>query len=351
MSKTITISDIARQMDVSKTTVSRILNGKSDVAPETKERILKYIGQMGYVPSALARSLSKGHSHLVGIVVPSLTDAWTLELLRGVSEIVERSPYNIVLFALGTAETTRTFLETTLPMGLLAGLILVLPPPNLTQINSLLSSDFPVILIDDRGDYPGYGSISVTNYQGAWDATKHLLQLGHTRIGYISGPLEARYFRDRLAGYKAALADAGVVPEKELVTICEATKAGAADVVRGWLKGIPPTAIFASIDMMAYGALETLLADGKHVPEDIALVGFDDLPASAYLQPPLTTVKEPMVLMGQTAAQLLLEWVQSGALTRKHVELHTELIIRASCGAKMAGNSLGKSMMKEDIDP
>jgi LacI family transcriptional regulator len=334
MRKAITIGDIAKQIGVSKTTISRILNGKPDVAPETKERVLDYIKQMGYVPSALARSLSKGRSNLVGILVPSLTDIWTLELLHGVSETIENSPYNLVLFALGSPEAFQTFFENTLPMGLLAGLILVLPPANLPQITELIASDFPVILIDDRGAYPEHSSVTVTNFQGAYDATRHFQQLGHTRIGYISGPHEVPYFRERLAGYRAAMQDAGLSIEPGLIVECESNKECAFAVVQNWLKGIPPTAIFSSVDMMAFGALDALLSNGKRVPEDVALIGFDDLPSSAHINPPLTTVKEPIVLMGQTAAKMLLEWVQTGQLAQKHVELQTELIIRTTCGGR-----------------
>ncbi|MFQ5854451.1 MAG: LacI family DNA-binding transcriptional regulator [Anaerolineae bacterium] len=334
----ITIGDIAKQAGVSKTTVSRVLNNKSDVAPATRERIMRIIEQTDYIPNAVATGLAKGQSRLLGMLVPALSWPWVLAILRGIAEQVERTPYDVILYTLSSHERNEEFFTQTLPNGLVAGLILILPPAGLEHVGKLHRSGFPIVLIDDRGSHPGFPSVGVTDRRGACEATRHFLQLGHRRIGFVNGPPDYGCCRDRLDGYRAALEEAGISFSEELIAEGDFSEAGGAAAIQRWFDAPQfPSAVFVANDLMAFGILRALAQRNVRVPQDVAVVGFDDIPASAYTHPPLTTVRQPMYLMGKTAVEMLLEQVETGTLQQTRVELTTELVVRESCGAQRAG--------------
>jgi LacI family transcriptional regulator len=330
-SQKLTIADIAARAGVSKTTVSRVLNDKPDVLPETRERILKLVQEMHYFPSPAAIGLSRGKTGLVGILVPTLAWTWVLEVIRGVAERLERSPYELVLYTTSSQERNEELFGRTLAGGMTDGLLAILPPGALSSLSQVHRSGFPVVLIDDRGYHPDLPSVTATNRRGAVQALSHLLELGHQRIGYASGPMEYRYNQERLQGIQEALAAAGVPYRPEFFHEGEPAEAGGIAAVRAFFAlPEPPTAIFAANDLVAFGVMEAAARRGLRIPQDLSVVGFDDLPQSALSRPALTTIRQPMYRMGQTAVEMLLTLIAGGRLPQARIELDTELVVRDS---------------------
>jgi len=324
-----TINDIAKRASLSKASVSRALNGKQDVDPGTRKRVLKLAAQMGYVPSASARALSNGRSNYLGLLVPTLTWPWILEVLRGVAEEVEPSGYSLILYTTTDGEDSeRAFMSQVVPAGAVDGLALVIPFGMLAYIEGLAKGGLPVVVVDDRGHYPDLPTVATTNVEGGRAATAHLIEQGRQRIAMLNGPHDFGCNRDRLEGYKSALREAGLRLDPRRVTDSDFKEEGGASAMKKLLAADPRLdAVFAANDVMAFGAMRALRKAGRRVPDDVAVVGFDDIPASAMTHPPLTTVRQPLYEMGRTAASMVM--AESIA---KRTELPTSLVVRDSSG-------------------
>jgi LacI family transcriptional regulator len=286
---------------------------------------------MRYVPNPAAIGLSRGKTGLVGILVPTLAWAWVLEVIRGVAERRERSPYELVLFTTSSQERNEELFGRTLAGGLTDGLLVMLPPGTAEAFTDMQRRGFPVVLIDDRGYHLEFPSVSVTNQHGAYQATRHLLDLGHQRIAVASGPLDYRYNQERLHGVRQALGEAGLALRDELVHAGEPNEAGGGAAAQAFM-GLPepPTAIFAANDLISFGVMAAAAERGLRIPRDLSIVGFDDLPQAALARPALTTVRQPMYRIGLTAVELLLDLVEGRPPSRSRIELETELVIRES---------------------
>jgi LacI family transcriptional regulator len=336
----VTISDIARRAGVSTATVSRVLNEKPDVDPATAQRIREIVKELAYVPSASATMLRKGRAYCLGMLVPSLTWHWMLEVLRGVSEETEATGYNLMLYTMTRGEETMHNLLRQMSAKAIDGLIVVDPGEYIAQLQK---SGLPIVLIDHLGDYADVPSVVATNFVGAYDATRHLLQLGRERVTIITGGMAYGCSRERLAGYKKALEDAGVPFDPALMyegdfTESRSAAAGAA-AVEHFLQHTPNfNAIFASNDLMALGAMQALQQAGRRVPEEVAVVGFDDLPLMEHIQPSLTTVHQPVYQLGITAVRMVQSALEGTVLASTAVEVPTTLVVRDSCGASLSGN-------------
>jgi LacI family transcriptional regulator len=326
-----TINDIASKVGLSKASVSRALNGKQDVDPETRQRIFKIASQMGYVASATARALSNGRSNCLGLLVPSLTWPWILEVLRGVAEEIERSGYSLMLYTTANGEDSeRAFMSQVVPAGAVDGLALVIPPGMFEYIGQLAKRGMPVVVIDDRGHHPEFPTVATTNLEGGRSATQHLIDLGRRRIAMLNGQLEFGCNRDRVEGYKSALQAAGLRFESRRTMTGYFTEESGASGMSRVLEADPKIdAVFAANDLMAFGAMRALRNAGRRIPDDVAVVGFDDIPASAITHPPLTTVHQPLYEMGRTAAGMVMASVR-GEPIQERVELPTSLVVRAS---------------------
>ena len=359
MTEKLTIKDIARLAGVSKATVSRVLNQKQDVDPATRERILHIMEEQGFVPSIAASNLAGGRSRLLGALVPSLTWPLVPELMRGVGEVVGNTPYELILYSINDVnhEKDRSdVIDRIVGTRLAAGLLAVFPGPSAKHLAKLHSRDFPVVLIDDQGKPPeGTPWIGVDNRMGAYEATRHLIGLGHRRIAHIQGPLKYQVSHDRYQGYCDALVEAGISLDPTLVLEGDFTPPSGrtcANVFFHLPVNKRPTAIFVGSDWMAYGAIAEAKQNGLRVPEDIAIVGFDDFPSSAHMDPALTTVRQPFYEMGRRASEILLALVDAprpvNGLNNNgwmpgvpasifdeliHIKMPTSLIVRASCGA------------------
>jgi LacI family transcriptional regulator len=233
-------------------------------------------------------------------------------------------------------ESARAFVSQAFPASFVDGLALVVPPGMEDYMQDLKRQRLPVVVIDDRGDHPEFPAVATTNLDGGLAATRHLIGLGRRRIAMINGPVDYGCNRDRLEGYRGALAEAGHRFDRHLVAQGDFSEASGDAAMQTLLKaGRAIDAVFVANDQMAFGAMRALRRAGRTIPDDVAVVGFDDLPASALTHPSLTTVRQPLYEMGRTAAAMLMAAVR-GEPVEKRVELATELIVRSSTAGSAA---------------
>jgi LacI family xylobiose transport system transcriptional regulator len=323
-----TIAQVAAQAGVSAPTVSKVINGRSDVALRTRQRVEAVIREQGYERS----TKSVGSSPLLEVLFNELESDWALEIIKGVEQVARENDLALVLSAMNGRRTTgRRWID-----GVLArrpvGVIAVLSDLSEGQRSLLRSSNIPLVAVDPTGeplhDTP---SIGASNWSGGLAATRHLLGLGHRRIGVVAGPRTVLCSRARLDGYRAAMDEAGVRVDPVLI------RHGNFHVRDGTMEGRsllglpdPPTAIFAGNDLQALGVYQAAREARLHIPEDLSVVGFDDLPVAAWVGPPLTTIRQPLVQMAAAAAGLALELARGEQPAQTRVELATELIVRES---------------------
>jgi LacI family transcriptional regulator len=327
----VTIIDVAREAGVSYATVSRVVNNKNSIVPDKRARVLAAMERLGYVPNMQARKLAGGRSQVVGLVLHDVWNSYAVEIMRGVDEELAAAEYDLLLYTSRRRATIETAHVATLTQGLAEGVLLLLPRDLGAYVDSLQQRHFPYVLVDHEGIGDIGPAVGATNRQGGFDATRYLLELGHRRIGFISGALELGCARERLDGYQAAL-DQHHVPFKPSLM-----REGDFFQPRAYACALelldlpePPTAIFASNDVSAMGVMEAARDRGLRVPDDLSVVGFDDIPQADHMQPALTTVRQPLEEMGRVAARLLLAMIRDPERPPERVELPTELIVRAS---------------------
>ncbi|MFB7268848.1 LacI family DNA-binding transcriptional regulator [Streptomyces sp. NPDC056244] len=321
----VTIADVARQAGVSKTTVSRVINTKGEVDRTTAARVRAVIDRLGYVPSSGAVGLARGSSRTVGMLVPSLTWPWMGEVLQGVVDTIEAAGYGLLLFTCNRGAESVEHFTTQVSARAFDGLLVVEPENTLDTIIGLHRKGLPVVLIDDRGSHPeDFPSVVTTNREGGASAARHLVADGRRRPLVITGPAHFGCVRDRLAGFREVL-------PTDLVVVGDFTELSGRLAVEKLLAGqVEFDAVFAHNDISAAGALRALRAAGRGVPDDIAVVGFDNLPMARHTEPPLTTVRQPAREMGETAASMLLGHLGGQSAPDEPAVLPTELIVRKS---------------------
>ncbi|CBG70727.1 MULTISPECIES: LacI family DNA-binding transcriptional regulator [Streptomyces] len=333
--QTATLAEIARQAGVSAPTVSKVLNGRADVAPATRTRVEELLREYGY----RRRRAEASRSPLIDLVFHELESAWAMEVIRGVENIAREEGLSVVLSeSAGRLTPGRTWADQVAARRP-HGVVLVLSGLDESQRALLTSRSIPFVVMDPAGD-PGddVPSIGATNWQGGLAATRHLVELGHRRIGAISGPSRMICSRARVDGYRAALETAGLPVAADLI------KAGDFHHETGYRLGLEllrrpdrPTAVFAGNDLQALGLYEAARELGLRIPEDLSVVGFDDLPVARWVGPPLTTVRQPLMKMAEAAARLVLDLGrQDTPPTATRVELATTLVVRSSTTAPPA---------------
>ncbi len=329
----ITIADVAARAGVSKTTVSRVLNGKGELDADTAARVRQVIAELGYVPSARAVGLARGRTRTVGMLVPSLTWPWMGEVLQGVVDTVESAGFGLLLFTCNRGEESMRQFASQVSASSFDGLLVIEPEGTLDYIADLHAGGLPVVLIDDRGHQPQFPSVATTNYDGGASAAEHLLTIGRRRPLVITGVPPFGCTQDRQFGFARPFESAGIPLDPELVYQGDFTFDCGREVVKQTLeKGLSFDAIFAHNDLSAVGAMTALREAGLTVPDDVAVVGFDDIPLAAHTDPPLTTVHQPMREMGGTAAKLLLSHFGGVKLPEEPQIIPTTLIVRGSTG-------------------
>lgn len=327
----ITIIDVANEAGVSYSTVSRVVNNKSYVKPETREKVVQAMTRLGYQANLQARSLAGGRSNVIGLLLVDLTTQYVGEILRGVDDVLAANQYELMLYTTHRRKTKESAYANMMARGLADGLLIILPREPEAYVESLRQRNFPYVLIDQFGIDEADLSVTAANHQGGYEATQHLINLGHRQIGIITGWMDMVSARHRLNGYKAALADYNIPLDDSLIFEGDFTQAKGfygANTLLDLPK--PPTAIFASNDVTALGVIEAIRSRNLRVPEDVSVVGFDDIPMAAILSPQLTTVRQPLTEMGLLATQLLLNKIQKPEETQASIILPTDLIIRNS---------------------
>lgn len=331
------LEEIARLTGVSRSTVSRVINNDQHVRPATRQRVLQVIEQVNYHPNVAARSLAAGRTHVLGLVIPMLVstlfaDPYFAQLIQGVTAACNQQDYSVMLW-LAEPEYERRTIHKIMGNGLIDGVIVASTLTDDPLIETLQAAAFPFVLI---GRYPHNHPISyvdVENQQGAYEAVRHLLNLGRRRIATIAGPRNMIAGLDRYNGYLAALRDQSIPADPCLIVESDFTEEGGYTAMQQLLP-YRPDAVFVASDTMAQGALRAAREHGRRVPQDIALVGFDDMPLAAHTTPPLTTVRQPTQRTGVLAAERLIDLLQNPDTPPRHHILNTELIIRQSCGAR-----------------
>jgi LacI family transcriptional regulator len=331
----LTLEDIARLSGVSRSTVSRVINADINVKNETRNKVQQVLNNYSFQPNLAARGLATGRTNVIGVVIPAsvgviFTDPYFPQLLQGVSAVCNTRDYSVMLW-LAEPDYEQRMITRILHNGLVDGVIVVSIPMNDSIIQSLIESKMPFILIG-RHPTEKVNFLDVDNMQAGRKATMHLVRLGYKRIATITGLQNQVAGYDRYQGYLKALQDSYHQVRPELVAEGDFTEEGGYNAMNRLLK-YKPDAVFVASDMMAYGAMRALREANLRIPEDVAVVGFDDNPASSKTIPPLTTVRQPISQMGSKAADFLINIIETGAQSTQKVILDTELVVRESCGA------------------
>ena len=323
-----TLAEIAGAAGVSIPTVSKVLNGRADVAPGTRARVEQLLREHGYQRKRGGAQPTK----VLDLVFHELDSAWAMEVIRGVQNVARREGMTVALSESGgRLSPGQTWVD-----GVLArrpsGVVLVLSDLDDTQRAQLTSRDIPFVVLDPAGDpADGVPSVGANNWLGGLTATRHLIELGHRRIAVLGGPWRMMCSRARVDGYRTALETAGIAVDPALVREGnfhhEAGHAAGRELLS---LPVRPTAVFAGNDLQALGVYEAARELGLRVPEDLSVVGFDDLPLARWVGPPLTTVRQPLVEMAETATQLALDLGRGHRPAATRVDLATTLVVRDS---------------------
>lgn len=328
--RVVTIQDVAKKAGVSVSTVSRVLNGKVDVAGNTQKKVLKIIDKLGYTSNLAARSMRSRRNNLLGLVVPDIGFPYSQEVMKGINRAITESTFDLLVYTTGDIHKTGTILHEQHYVSLLNnsitdGVIIV------ASAAAEFITDAPIIAVDPHIINPNYPSVQGTNYHGASEVMDYLLRLGHRRIGFICGRPEIGSAERRLRGYKDSLTKAGIGIDEDLIAYDGdfSTKTGHRCALRLLGLKAPPTAIFAGNDQSAIGVFEAADELGLRIPEDLSVVGFDNISEAKYYN--LTTVDQFLSEMGYIATQMLIKMVNNETLDVHVYKVPTKLVERGSC--------------------
>ena len=326
-----TIRDVAKRANVGLATVSRVLNGSAPVAEDTRNKVLQSISELNYTPSPTARKLSLGKTFVISIIIPFFTRPSFIERLRGIDSVMANSDYDFIVFNVETMEKRDQYFSTVPRPDRSDGVIIVSLPTKDEDIELFRNKRVPVVLVDTQ--HPALTSVIEDSVKGGDDATQHLIELGHKRIAYVSDilhdPLAHNYTasRNRLMGSRRALDRAGIAFNPDYHCFCHHDRPTTRAMMREVLaRPIRPTAVFCASDTQALGTMEAARDLGLRVPEDLSVVGYDDIEIAEYVG--LTTMRQALFESGKRGAELMLQHL-GGQLAVPHVEcLSTDLVIR-----------------------
>ena len=334
----VTIYHVAERAGVGIGTVSRAINNSGSISPKTKEKVLAVVKELGYRPHASARGLARRKTNTIAVIVPFFTGYFFVELLRGIQGEVSKHQYDLILYSVDEVNKKEMFLRKVLQERKVDGLLLISLEVTNNEVWEFRRSHLPIVLVDSY--HPDLDSITVENRQGAYVATQHLIRLGHSRIGMIDGHLKSSPARVRLEGYKNALRDHDIDYNDGYLVISDyVTGEDGFNREAGYqamkhllhLGSDRPTAVFVSSDIQAVGAMKAVEESGLKIPDDIAIVGFDDIELAQYIG--LTTMRQPMFEMGKLAVDRLVECITDVITNGYKKVFHTSLVVRNTCGA------------------
>lgn len=325
------IRDVARRAVVSPATVSHVLNGTRYVSPELTQRVMEAVGELDYQPDAVARSLRRRQTQTIGLLIPSLEIPFFASVAYHIERAAFERGYNVTVCNSNWQEDGEQQLLRNLVARRIDGLFCISATMESSKIMPVLDAGVAVVMLERQMDGLDLDAVGIDNRRGAYEATQHLIELGHKRIGIVLGMRISTISDQRLVGFCEAMQDAGLPVDSALRFGGDYWAESGRRAVAYFLElAQPPTAIFAFNDLMAFGALQALAERGIRVPHDVAVLGFDGIPLSEYTTPALTTVRQPLAEMGETAAELLLQRINGDTETARFVRLEPELVVRGS---------------------
>ena len=334
----VTIYDIAKKADVSIATVSRVLNNRARVAEATRQRVFEVAEQLGYRPHVSAKNLAGGKVDVVAAVIPMMTNHFFMEVMRGLQDQLVATDFDLLVYSAPTYDDVEGQLERSLQRGRSAGVLLFSTPLDRSLERMLRRRSVPVVLVDEF--HPDFDSISVDNTRGGYLATRHLLNCGYRRVGLILANLVSTPATARWAGYEQALQDAGLRVEGDLVVTHQELdrhgytgRAGYLAMQQMLARKPYPEAVFVASDIQALGALKAAEEARLRVPEDVAILGFDDIDVSQYVG--LSTLHQPMYEMGRVAVEKLMARIEHPGGPVSHTTFSPSLVVRRTCGGQI----------------
>ncbi|MDZ7717213.1 MAG: LacI family DNA-binding transcriptional regulator [Balneolaceae bacterium] len=329
-----TLKEVAKKAEVSITTVSRVINGSSKVNDETRERVQKAMTKLDYQPNRVAQRLrnSNGRSKLLGLIIPDIQNQFYSNIVRGIEDVTYGNDFAVILCNSDENPNKERFYLEVLKSESVDGIIL--PPIHQfgDEIDSIIELGIPIVCVDRKLMRKKVDTVVIGNDKGGYDAVSHLIELGHKKIAILTSSLQFSSFEERQKGYERALKENGIEIDKRLIKEGDPRSSETARALADELLSLdtPPTAIFATNNLMTLGVLEAVNNHDLKIPEDISIIGFDDLPWAKAISPSLTTVKQPAYEMGQKAAELFFKRVEDPSREPEVIVMDPKLIIRNS---------------------
>jgi DNA-binding LacI/PurR family transcriptional regulator len=327
----VSIFDVAKKSGLSVVTVSRVINQAGTVREKNRQRVLQAMKELDYHPNAAARSLARGKTGIIGLAITTLHDSFLDAVVKEINDRLAEKGYFLALSI--STEVFSSFNNSMFQEDRVDGVIMLSPTHEDEYVMELKKKKIPFVMLDNQNIHPSISSVIVDNYKGGYEATKHLIELGHTEIAHIRGPEPFLSSSERQRGFISAMLDAGLNPswiEQGNFSITSGY-----EVTNGWIQsGKLPSAVFAADDLTAFGVMDAFKNAGYKIPQDISVIGFDDQIFSAEFHPMLTTVRQPADKMGKHGVDLLLKWIDGTDRRNTTIKLEPELIIRESTSRK-----------------
>jgi len=341
-----TIHDVAREAGVSIATVSRVLQGSPKVQPDTKARIDEAIRKLDYHPNRLAQQFRSQKTKDILVILPEMGNAFHTEILFGIEHVAQKNHYNVLIADSHSDPRIEEHFYEMLGQKQVDGIISFSTALPSDQMASY-SADYPVVIGCRYIENPDIPNVTIDNFKASADITSYILSLGHEKICYLAGPSDAHVYGDRLKGFLSALSERKVTVSPRMIINCDANIQSGYDTVNKLINAQEEfTAVIAGGDTMAIGAMRALNSLGYRVPQDVAVVGFDDIELSSLMSPPLTTVRQPKHQIGAKAMEILLDRINAKPMRTYRTVLNYELVIRESSGGFLQKEKSGGAVQK-----
>ncbi|MBB6669832.1 LacI family DNA-binding transcriptional regulator [Cohnella nanjingensis] len=323
----VSIFDVAKKSGLSVVTVSRVLNNSSSVRPKNRDKVLQAMKELDYQPNAAARSLARGKTGIIGLTLSTLHDSFLDAIVKGINDRLAEHGYFLALSV--STGYDESFHRMMFQEDRVDGVILLSPIREDEYVLELKKKKIPFVMLDNQHPGPSAPSVIVDNFKGGYDATRHLIELGHTKIAHITASEIYLSSRERERGFRQALADARLEPYA--VERGEFEIPSGYEIASRWIaSGRLPTAVFASDDYIALGVMDAFKNEGIRVPGDVSVIGFDDQILASAFRPQLTTVRQPAEKIAKEGVELLLGWINGAPMRNVTIQLEPELVVRAS---------------------
>jgi len=331
----VTLHDVAAQAGVSHQTVSRVINNSDRVRPETRLKVEDVIEELGYSPNAIARSMVRGNTHTLGCISPNLTDTVFNKIIESAQAEARRQGFFVLIGTAPSEDEVKSLLDELLNRRV-DGLMILNPRSDnrYKLLQPLMEIGIPIIYLKNTPGDEQVSSVICDDKKGGYIATKYLLDLGHTKIAIILGPENEECTSDRLEGYQKALGEQGITLDEDLIVKGNWSPQSGRDAAAKLIGSKKEfSAIFSQNDRMAAGAIRNLVEAGYRVPEDFSVIGYDNISLATLIDPPLTTIQQPLIEFGEQAAKIIIDLIKDGNNNTIQVSLNPKLIERKSCTA------------------